>query len=121
MKTAVQMFIGPIQVIPIDGEDDLFILEIDITPDTEWCKESFFPIQIPKIDGAKPENLTYFVREGPSSEQIPKKDEKRFLEGRFLTYISARMQQERQNKLVYESSEVKLNELLCQRESFIND
>ena len=65
--------------------------------------------------------MAYYIREGASSNQIPKKEVKKFTEQSCLLYINERREQENHQKLIFEDTSVKLSQLLCRSELCIND
>ena len=84
------------------------------------CGENLFPIQIPQSHGKFGDKI-YYLRDGPASERIPKRDIKHFVESRYLLFVNERRYQEQQQNLVHGSIKVKLAQLLCKSEIFIND
>ena len=115
MKKAVDLSIHPIRVIQLEKCASV-VLEIDIEPSVSRCREIVFPIQIPAN-----KELAFYIREGASSNQIPKKEVKKFTEQSCLLYINERREQENHQKLIFEDTSVKLSQLLCRSELCIND
>ena len=119
MKKAVDLSIKPIQVIPILDSTNV-VLEIDVEPTSSRCRDLVFQIQLPKSSG-KPQDKCYFERVGGHSDQIKKSETKRFLEKTIQMYINERRDLENQQNLCFGDTNVKLTQLLCRSETYIND
>ena len=93
MKVAVDMTMHPIRVVPLkdpNTEETVgIVLELDVEPNLTRCGEHTFPIQIPQ-NNSKFGSTTYYLRDGPSSEPIPKRDVKIFEENKYLLYVDDR-------------------------------
>ncbi|KAM3922897.1 LOW QUALITY PROTEIN: sterile alpha motif domain-containing protein 9-like [Leptodactylus fuscus] len=62
-----------IEVVDKDSEDQLFVVEVDIVPDSHFVKNRVFQVSLPKItdEGKKGyEKKTYYRRIGPTSTQV---------------------------------------------------
>ena len=125
VKMAVTASIGRVRVIPVDEIEDRIVIEVDIEPSTENCKELCFPVYLPDVGSRKigkvVNDSAFYIREGPSSDKVTKKkdiDDLRKL--RIPAYANTRAKQETQNKLDFGSLNVKFKELFCKRESYIN-
>ena len=125
VKMGVTASIGRVRVIPVNGVEDRIVIEVDIEPSTENCKELSFPVYLPDIESHKigkvVSDQAFIIREGPSSDKVTKKkdiDDLRKL--RIPAYANTRAKQETQKILKFGSLNVKLKELFCKRESYIN-
>ena len=119
MKKAVDMCISPIRVIQIKDSTNI-ILEIDIEPSSSRCRELVFQIQLPRRNG-KPQDFCYYERNGAHSDKIRKSDVKMFLEKTCQMNMNERRDLETQNNLQSVNTSVKLDQLLCRSENYIND
>ena len=119
MKKAVDLCISPIRVIPIKGSTKI-VLEIDIEPSSIRCRDLVFQIQLPRSNG-KPQDLSYYERNGAHSDQIKKTGVKLFLEKTCQMNMNERRDLENQKNLRYADTSVKLDQLLCRSENYIND
>ena len=124
-RKAFSACISPVKVVPIENSSRV-VIEVDVRADADTCKFLVFPINYPNTNDKKnsqcPTITRYYRREGNTS--IPVTDEKKkqkFIENDIPQNQMRRVREEREKSMNNPNLDVRLDQIFCKNQAFIND
>ena len=122
-RKAFSACISPVKLVQIENSTKV-VIEVDVRAEADTCKYLVFPINYPNTNDKKnsPAIAYYFRREGNTS--IPVTEEKKkqkFIEHDIPQNQMRRVREEKAKALDDPNLDVRLDQIFCKNEAFIND
>ena len=122
-RKAFSACISPAKLVQIENSTRV-VIEVDVRAEADTCKYLVFPINYPNTNDKKnsPAIAYYYRREGNAS--IPVTEEKRkkkFIEQEIPQNQMRRLREEKAKALKNPKLDVRLDQIFCKNEAFIND
>ena len=122
-RKAFSACISPVKLVQVENSSKI-VIEVDVRAEADTCKYLVFPINYPNTNDKKnsPAIANYFRREGNASIPVTvEKKKRKFIEQEIPQNQMRRLREEKAKALNDPNLDVRLDQIFCKNEAFIND